>query len=95
MTSYKHVVETFSLKISSIFLEMFYQLLISLVLTVRLDPLQFPYCPSRSVEDASSTGVHLSMVHLLLVEFSSVFTTHGRTLPAGTEQNWILDFLTS
>ncbi len=49
-----------------------------------LDPLQFPYRPNRSMDDAISSTLHLALTHLenkdsyvrmLFIDFSSAFNT--------------------
>ncbi|KAK3506672.1 hypothetical protein QTP70_013797 [Hemibagrus guttatus] len=49
-----------------------------------LDPLQFAYCPNRSTDDAITTTLHLTFIHLdnkdsyvrmLFINFSSAFNT--------------------
>ncbi len=49
-----------------------------------LDPLQFAYCPNRSMDDAISSTLHLALTHLenkdsyvrmLFIDFSSAFNT--------------------
>lgn len=81
---------------------------ITSILPLALDPLQFPYHPNHSSEDAISPALHLSFEHLeeknthvriLFFNFSSAFKYHnppasGRcTLPTSTKLSTVkLDF---
>ena len=54
------------------------------IIPASIDPLQFAYCPNRSVDDAISVALHTALEHLekkntyvrlLFIDYSSAFNT--------------------